>query len=90
MITSVGKEKWLVCMLLVHLCVYLVCITFYLLSFPLDVMGSLRLVIVTLPAIFIHQLPRSLKFSFEPPRDKTKNVVVRPAKTQISLGIRPV
>ena len=27
---------------------------------------------------------------FEPPRDKTNNVVVRPAKTQISLGIRPV
>ena len=27
---------------------------------------------------------------FEPPRDKTNIVVVRPAKTQISLGIRPV
>ena len=27
---------------------------------------------------------------FEPPRDKANNVVVRPAKTQISLGIRPV
>ena len=26
----------------------------------------------------------------EPPRDKTNNVVLRPAKTQISLGIRPV
>ena len=26
----------------------------------------------------------------EPPRDKTNNVAVRPAKTQISLGIRPV
>ena len=26
----------------------------------------------------------------EPPRDKTSNVRVRPAKTQISLGIRPV
>ena len=26
----------------------------------------------------------------EPPHDKTNNVVVRPAKTQISLGIRPV
>ena len=26
----------------------------------------------------------------EPPRDKTSNVAVRPAKTQISLGIRPV
>ena len=28
--------------------------------------------------------------SNEPPRDKTNNVVVRPVKTQISLGIRPV
>ena len=27
---------------------------------------------------------------YELPRDKTNNVVVRPAKTQISLGIRPV
>ena len=27
---------------------------------------------------------------YEPPHDKTNNVVVRPAKTQISLGIRPV
>ena len=27
---------------------------------------------------------------YEPPRDKTSNVVVRPAKTQNSLGIRPV
>ena len=27
---------------------------------------------------------------FEPPRDKTNKVTVRPAKTQISLGIRPV
>ena len=27
--------------------------------------------------------------TFEPPRDKTNNVAVRPAKTQISLGIRP-
>ena len=26
----------------------------------------------------------------EPPRDKTNKMSVRPAKTQISLGIRPV
>ena len=26
----------------------------------------------------------------EPPRDKTSKMTVRPAKTQISLGIRPV
>ena len=29
-------------------------------------------------------------FIIEPPRDKTNNMTVRPAKTQISLGIRPV
>ena len=29
-------------------------------------------------------------FKIEPPCDKTNNVAVRPAKTQISLGIRPV
>ena len=35
---------------------------------------------------------QSLKkqLAYEPPRDKTNNVAVRPAKTQISLGIRPV
>ena len=27
---------------------------------------------------------------YEPPRDKKNDVAVRPAKTQISLGIRPV
>ena len=30
------------------------------------------------------------EMSFQPPHDKTNNVFVRPAKTQISLGIRPV
>ena len=29
-------------------------------------------------------------FINEPPHDKTNKVAVRPAKTQISLGIRPV
>ena len=29
-------------------------------------------------------------FLFEPPHDKTNKMTVRPAKTQISLGIRPV
>ena len=28
--------------------------------------------------------------TYEPRHDKTNNVVVRPAQTQISLGIRPV
>ena len=32
----------------------------------------------------------NVKSQFEPPYDKTNNVVERPAKTQISLGIRPV
>ena len=31
-----------------------------------------------------------VKYSFEPRHDKTNKVTVRPAKTQISLGIRPV
>ena len=31
-----------------------------------------------------------LCFSYEPPHDKTNKVTVRQAKTQISLGIRPV
>ena len=29
-------------------------------------------------------------FQFEPPHDKTNKMTVRPAKTQISLGIHPV
>ena len=29
-------------------------------------------------------------FTYEPPHDKTNNVAMRPAKTQISLGICPV
>ena len=33
---------------------------------------------------------QSQETKFEPPRDKTNNVAVRPVKTQISLGIRPV
>ena len=33
--------------------------------------------------------PESLH-AFEPPHDKTNKVTVSPAKTQISLGIRPV
>ena len=39
-----------------------------------------------LNAVFIVCVP----FPFEPQHDKTNNVAVRPAKTQISLGIRPV
>ena len=30
-----------------------------------------------------------LKYIIEPPHDKTNKMIVRPAKTQISLGIRP-
>ena len=32
----------------------------------------------------------SVDEAFEPPHDKTNNMAVRQAKTQISLGIRPV
>ena len=32
----------------------------------------------------------SVEEPFEPPHDKTNNMAVRPAKTQIILGIRPV
>ena len=32
----------------------------------------------------------SERITFEPPHDKTNKMSVRPAKTQISLGIRPV
>ena len=38
--------------------------------------------------LFRHGL--SFSISIEPPHDKTNNVDVRPAKTQISLGNRPV
>ena len=34
--------------------------------------------------------PEIITSIIEPPHDKTNNVAVRPAKTQISLGIRPV
>ena len=39
-----------------------------------------------------HVLSDSIKMLYHnmPPHDKTNNVAVRPAKTQISLGIRPV
>ena len=36
------------------------------------------------------QCKSSITRIIEPPRDKTNNVVVHPAKTQISLGICPV
>ena len=32
----------------------------------------------------------SLQLQYEPRYNKTNKVIVRPAKTQISLGIRPV
>ena len=37
-----------------------------------------------------HTLYNSLMELFEPPHDKTNKVAMRPTKTQISLGIRPV
>ena len=35
-------------------------------------------------------IEHKLKFKYEPSHDKINNVVLRPAKTQISLGIQPV
>ena len=43
---------------------------------------------ITLYLTFL--IHRTTKDTFEPPHDKTNNVVVCPAKTQIRLGIRPV
>ena len=37
-----------------------------------------------------HSAPQNDVWLHEPPHDKANNVVVHPAKTQISLGIRPV
>ena len=43
------------------------------------------------PSDWIHQNQQfMLSLAFEPPHDKTNKMTVRPAKTQISLGIRPV
>ena len=44
------------------------------------------------PRCFDRNVPRKLPKHdpFEPRHDKTNEVTVRPAKTQISLGIRPV
>ena len=38
----------------------------------------------------IWQILKWFKNEYEPSHDKTNNLAVRPAKTQISLGIRPV
>ena len=47
---------------------------------------------MTFPGYLLSSFFISPKYEItnEPPRDKTNNVAVRPAKTQISLGIRPV
>ena len=39
---------------------------------------------------FRHSGENGLQYKTEPRHDKTNKVTVRPAKTQISLGIRPV
>ena len=41
-----------------------------------------------LTTVFLNTV--KLQGLFEPPHDKTNKMTVRPAKTQISLGIRPV
>ena len=40
--------------------------------------------------IFYYGIVAEKTTTFEPPHDKTNKMTVRPAKTQISLGIRPV
>ena len=40
--------------------------------------------------IFIVSFDVENRYKYEPPHDKTNKMTVRPAKTQISLGIRPV
>ena len=44
------------------------------------------IVLLVLQLIFLYSLRIKI---FEPPHDKTNNVTEHPAKTQISLGIRP-
>ena len=43
-----------------------------------------------LTAVFVLQSSGKSYNIIEPPREKNNSVTVRPAKTQISLGIRPV
>ena len=40
--------------------------------------------------IFACLRTRSTNSYYEPPHDKTNKMIVRPAKTQLNLGIRPV
>ena len=53
-----------------------------------------RSILWTLEDLYRNQLLQFLQEvttrAYEPPRDKTNKMTVRPAKTQISLGIRPV
>ena len=40
--------------------------------------------------MLLHIIGDAVVTLFEPPHDKTNKMTVRPAKTQISPGIRPV
>ena len=54
---------------------------------------SLRLLHISFCSLFVFFcffVPNSWLSLFEPPHDKTNKMTVRQAKTQISLGIRPV
>ena len=51
---------------------------------------ALRCCNVWHPLWYKHDCSCIIKNTYEPPHDKTNNVAARPAKTQISLGIRPV
>ena len=63
-----------------HVCAYAVNIWLY--------MYGVQLTLIAYCQITLRW--KSMGWWFEPPHDKTNNVAVRPAKTQISLGIRPV
>ena len=52
MVTSLGEEREVVYVLLVHLFVYFARVNFYPFSLPLGVRGWLRLVVVALPGLF--------------------------------------
>ena len=54
--------------------------------YPLEIKIVVNVVVV----VVVGKIPLLVQHGNEPPRDKTNKVSVRPAKTQISLGIRPV
>ena len=56
--------------------------------YPLEI--TIVVVVVNVVVVVVGKIPLLVQHGNEPPRDKTNKVSVRPPKTQISLGIRPV